>query len=475
MAHHNGIIYVDTSGSQPLGVSIETLQGDVEAVLSRNESDLGLLCSDKEWYNGNLRRVNVINKWAKYKPIIHTEKGFVTAAQRIAKNQGFVVDDSTIGSTDSLYQRDVTRAFNAADENDADWLYATPTGDINTSPFRIMDFACVNTSIGDRTGSGYNHYAKNPFELHSIGRYPNDGTANGTEDFAVTWYYRPEQISFTDMKIYNDLLSTHTWYWGIFAQVPGENGAKSLIPIMSTLRGSTKLAVGSPSSDLNIGYFTLNLGTNTYGDCKAFLGIYAVNNTTQEYGGHFIYAPLCEESTFYIMQQAAEIRFDLNRANTGNPSATQGVKVTYAEDSSHTYLTGLSLNLIVLVLPSTSQSLPSNLTVTFWGASRAIYQGVSGGENRTPDDNTTITILKDQQSPQFFFVPVSIIQPAVTSPVVCDDPLETYFSIEVKVGSETSFYIDPLTTQHYNHAVERTIGEVQAMFGNDVVLVVETS
>ena len=70
MPHDNqGRIYIDTQTGKGIDV-----RGDIAYVLGRSTWDIGLLCSDQEWYtNGStqaLRRVNKINKWAKYKPVI---------------------------------------------------------------------------------------------------------------------------------------------------------------------------------------------------------------------------------------------------------------------------------------------------------------------------------------------------------------------------------------------------------------------
>lgn len=75
MAHNNGRIYIDPNTT---GVEI----ADLQQVLGRGTGDLGLLCSDQEWYdNGGtptLRPLNPprINKWAKFKPFRNSAIGF---------------------------------------------------------------------------------------------------------------------------------------------------------------------------------------------------------------------------------------------------------------------------------------------------------------------------------------------------------------------------------------------------------------
>lgn len=89
----------------------------VASELGTNENDLGRLCTHLN-----------INKWAKYKPVIHPSTGILTAEQLKSTSYG-------IGS--------------------ADGTYARPTGGAN-SPFRLSDFI------------GYNHDAKPPVGVEII-------------------------------------------------------------------------------------------------------------------------------------------------------------------------------------------------------------------------------------------------------------------------------------------------------------------
>ena len=82
--NQNGRIYIGARG-----VEI----ADLQTVLGRSTGDLGLLCSDQEWYENNgveaLRPVNRINKWAKYRPIEKSNfLGILTDTQRKAENWG---------------------------------------------------------------------------------------------------------------------------------------------------------------------------------------------------------------------------------------------------------------------------------------------------------------------------------------------------------------------------------------------------
>lgn len=77
MAHSNGRIYVDTSVTPHIGVSI----ADIQAVLGLSKNDIGGLIT-----TGN------INKWAKYKPEHHpNQKSPLSNSDRAANNFGLTL------------------------------------------------------------------------------------------------------------------------------------------------------------------------------------------------------------------------------------------------------------------------------------------------------------------------------------------------------------------------------------------------
>ncbi len=154
MAHSNGRIYIDPNTT---GVEI----ADLQQVLGRGTGDLGLLCSDQEWYLDHidpvtqepvylLRPVNRINKWAKYKPV--KQSGLDFASQR---NADFTWKDTAnwwkayneqCGLTFDTYESigantiATTGFFHDLLAGLLSWGYEPPTGGINQYPFRMFDF-----------------------------------------------------------------------------------------------------------------------------------------------------------------------------------------------------------------------------------------------------------------------------------------------------------------------------------------------
>ena len=119
MANNNGKIYVDTTQTPNVGVSIE----DVRTVLNYNSNDLGTLCG-----NSN----NNVNKWAKHKPIVYPNVlAALTDAQFKEKNYGLTIPNPLTGS----YTKIDDVILNA----ETAYAYTKPSG-LMASPFRLTDF-----------------------------------------------------------------------------------------------------------------------------------------------------------------------------------------------------------------------------------------------------------------------------------------------------------------------------------------------
>jgi hypothetical protein len=126
MANDNGRIYVDTTQTPNVGVSIE----DVRTVLNYNSNDLGTLCG-----NSN----NNVNKWAKHKPIVYPNVlAALTDTQFKEKNYGLTIPNPLTGSYTKI--DDVILAAGNA------YLYTRPSG-LMASPFRLTDFNNYDHSV----------------------------------------------------------------------------------------------------------------------------------------------------------------------------------------------------------------------------------------------------------------------------------------------------------------------------------------
>ena len=144
MAVNNGLI------SYPVGV------GEVCNTLGTNHADVGWVCS----------RGTLINKWAKYKPVIYPN--LINTYDQLNSNKTWKSTatwwrgtDGKCGLNATVYNReyDLTQGF------ESDWGYNPPTGGL-AAPYRLIDF------------NYYNHKAQMPFRASIMGdAYDEDGYA----------------------------------------------------------------------------------------------------------------------------------------------------------------------------------------------------------------------------------------------------------------------------------------------------------
>jgi hypothetical protein len=156
MAYSNGRIYVDTSVTPNIGVSIR----DVQRALGVGSPDLGTLCTHAN-----------INKWARYKPERYTGLEPMAFADRKENNFGldvpFCYNNIMNGIVDEIINGGVPS-----------WVYLKPRGDRRAYGqgmefYRLTDFVRnpnerTPDSNGDPTPvnlQGYNHAARMPFNV----------------------------------------------------------------------------------------------------------------------------------------------------------------------------------------------------------------------------------------------------------------------------------------------------------------------
>lgn len=164
---------------------------DVAKVTRKGSNDVGTLCGDN----------NMINKWAKYKPVIlpnvidttydlkggtgsdkNEWKTTATWWKAADKKCGFTITKRTSGSA-------------LVTNWGTDWVYNPPTGGL-AAPYRLIDF------------NYYQHNAVNPFSISNGGQY-NEMTGhyeyyvNGDKDLIIVFSFAgtqsPYQLLVTDL------------------------------------------------------------------------------------------------------------------------------------------------------------------------------------------------------------------------------------------------------------------------------------
>ena len=145
MAHdNNGRIYIDTSVTPNVGISI----GDIQTVLGSSKNDIGGLI-----VNG------AINKWSKAKPLRDSNPGF-NIAYAGHENGGTVHGFAAlVNPTDGIIiDGDITAVVEKYDSpavHASLWEYLKPRGIASSEWFRFLDF------------NGYNHNALCPVRSFS--------------------------------------------------------------------------------------------------------------------------------------------------------------------------------------------------------------------------------------------------------------------------------------------------------------------
>lgn len=140
MAHSNGRIYIDTSGTTPIGVSI----GDVQSVLGVSMNDVG-----------RLFRASAINKYSPHKPVRFNLLAVLSDAQFGAIDWGYRIpstaalailigymDNEADGTTPSDWAPLSNGETSASDYDYLanGWWYKRPRGVITAEPYRLLDF-----------------------------------------------------------------------------------------------------------------------------------------------------------------------------------------------------------------------------------------------------------------------------------------------------------------------------------------------
>lgn len=154
MSYANGKVYVDTSVTPNIGVSVY----DVQRALGTSENDVGSLCKHEN-----------INKWAKYKPMRLTQLTAITENGRQSVNYGIIniptwtylsrMATFLFGDRDSV----AANTYPSCGYNNGIiyWDYAKPQGNAASpvSPYRLTDFSEYPVSANMK---GYYHLAEAP-------------------------------------------------------------------------------------------------------------------------------------------------------------------------------------------------------------------------------------------------------------------------------------------------------------------------
>ena len=228
MAHSTNRIYIDTSVTPNVGVSI----ADIQAVIGCSRNDIGGLIT-----TGN------INKWAKYKP---TRMNGINPADWWKGEVKSIYGSATGGYTFgfSLSEFSSLSALKAAiDAGTIGWEYEKPRG-IATQPgeyFRFLDF------------NGYINNATSPFR--SVTDTFMTYIDNEVASLALTFSPSDGSLGMSDFV---SILGS--WYFGVAIY----KGA-SLIGV-----GTSSVAIENAESDSNAHVVSMSLPPRALGSCTLY-------------------------------------------------------------------------------------------------------------------------------------------------------------------------------------------------------------
>lgn len=216
MAVNNGLI------TYPVGV------GEVCNVLGTNHADVGWVCS----------RGTLINKWAKYKPVILPNVIDSTTINGVAQMNNdktwkstatwWKASDGKCGFTIGLR----TNGSDLVTNWGTDWTYNPPTGG-SSAPYRLIDF------------NYYDHHAVSPIYVS----YPSEYVINQGNDLNVifnSFYGNSNRLLLTDLT--NGIWSSQqnpSMYCGVLVTIGVRDSGYSNDMTKIAVVNSTALGVGS--------------------------------------------------------------------------------------------------------------------------------------------------------------------------------------------------------------------------------------
>lgn len=207
MSNTGGKIYIDTSSTPNVGVSV----ADLQTVLSSNENDFGRLCVNDS-----------IKMFAKYKPLRSNKLGMITEAERRELNYGITF--STYNSASAIA---------SAYDNNTGWQYLKPRGRNGGGTgvhewYRPLDFANPNNVAS----YGYNHNCVSFISSVDVPSSYQRRTETGNVGYVVRGYWTPSNqlpagnVTWADLAI-DGTLDLDDMYFGIIIKKGSSYYAKT--------------------------------------------------------------------------------------------------------------------------------------------------------------------------------------------------------------------------------------------------------
>lgn len=444
--------------------STKILTAPFTKIAANGQGDLQKALKTTQMSEINIFKYGVWNKWAKYKYLKDPDVIRMTAARRVALNQGFACNDAYSDRT-SFYHSSAEAAFLTAramlSDGVVDWAYDRPTADTTDEnmgqyyPLRPYDFL----NDADIAQSGYNGNVGRPFAKVAFGQAAN--SPSGTWWFQFTFHYVPfgnvGGISLHELKAYKDKVDNgYTWYWGVLYKHNG-GGSVSFAWLTTEAGGSTKIAVGTSETLYISGYIQIDqaVGANKL---EAYLCA-ACKSATSDTPVGYIHLPI-DDATCDITNPSAELHFYTNAyQDPRQTSPLPGFFITYVESSGMYAITNASVRILMAGIADFADGKSGT-----WNIYAAVH---FIGANSTYKDIYTNYSLDCSNPPEVAYIDINNWGSTPLGAYALGD-VQVYF--EIKIGSEATFYVNPLTGNVCTTASAATVTLAQIYAKNNAYL-----
>lgn len=295
-------------------VSIKDLQQGIGTTLT----DLGTIVTDAP-----------VNMWAKYKPIRHSNRDYVTMQDR--KNAFFGFSFPKLPSSTVYFG---SLAFGIISGSGEKWNYLKPRGANFNEPYRLTDYVRKPNDATDSTPSsitGYHTSAVRPFTTDLVGKENYTKTSGGSyvvninESPNIT-FYAATLNGGADMSLWDfvSLFSTgtNTPYRMVVEVYRSENGWWNATPVVR--RVSPAITQGNASSPSDGGVRVTIASSECPTSSLIVVGLQRTNDADTErvLTDPSFFAPWNgNDYSFYfpvLFEDTAKIRFDIMGLGWGN-------------------------------------------------------------------------------------------------------------------------------------------------------------
>lgn len=425
-------------------------------IAANGQGDLQKALKTAQMSEINIFKYGVWSKWAKYKYLKDPDVIRMTAARRVALNQGFACND-TYSDRTSFYHSSAEAAFLTAramlSDGVVDWAYDRPTTDTTDEnmgqyyPLRPYDFL----NDADIAQSGYNGNVRRPFAKVAFGQAANSPSGTWWFEWTFHYLYIAGGIALADLDAFASRQNQGGWYWGVLYR-HNNGGSVNFAWLTTEAGGSEKIAVGTPPQFYISGYMSMPVVSGASA-IEAYL-VAACKSASGDSTIGFINLPI-EDASCDITNPAAELHFSVAAYQDPRQGSSPkvGVIASYRTNSSG----------VVIV---NEASHPTSLRVVMSGIADFV-DGKSGTWNirvtaKLSDSSGAyreayVDYALDCSNPPSSGIAYIDIDPIGSNPLpATSGPGSVRIVLSIRIAAEQVFYVNPINGYVYNTESQAT-------------------